>query len=528
MKRHDWLILILLLFAFGLRVWSLAGPSVWWDEAYTVQTARYDWATFWQLQSVARHPPLYFLTVKVWGLLAGWSEFSLRFLSVAYSLIGAALVYQLGRRLFDRKAGLLALALAAVSPALIVYAQEGRMYALAFMLAAATLYFGSRLFEFETPRDQVQLVNAPLLCCEALLLLTHYFAWPFVAALNLLALINLLYRRARLAAYARWAGGQMLAALPVVIWVAVLGLSQGGLSVANEPRPDPFSFAYQTVTLWATGIRDLQGRWWLLFAALLGLAALLAVGAWLYNRRRTLALIAFGGMTIVCAFLVASILTSFHPRYVLLLSLPAYVLAGAALANVTVADQPRRRIWNGRRLIGSVTAAWLAVSVIAGWAIAADPQYAKDDARSAAAFLKQYAAADDVILVEAYDYTLDYYDHGPARLAMISSTTEPAALQELTAAVGTARRVWFYHWPIAAQDPRGYWPFLLEQSGRLADWTAFHGYELYRYDLSSALREPVLIDRVEADQSPVKRMAIDHDAAAITAALEWQIPEKYT
>src|SRR3989304_49478 len=145
MKRLSVMVLLLILVAFGLRVWNLSSQSVWWDEAFTVHTASGDWNNFWhQLQTGDRNPPLYFLSVRLWDSLAGWSEFSLRFLSSIYGIIGLAFLYKLTARLFGSRAGGCALVAAVFSPALIVYSQEGRMYELFFMLTAATLYFGLR------------------------------------------------------------------------------------------------------------------------------------------------------------------------------------------------------------------------------------------------------------------------------------------------------------------------------------------------------------------------------------------------
>ena len=107
-----------------------------------------------------------------------------------------------------------------------------------------------------------------------------------------------------------------------------------------------------------------------------------------------------------------------------------------------------------------------------------------------AAYLKQNATADDVILLEANDYTLNYYDHGPAQTKMITATTESEAFRQLRDAIGNAQRVWLPHWDVSTQDPRGYWPFLLEQSGSLKSRTSFQGYDLSEYEMQSPLREP--------------------------------------
>ena len=126
---------------------SLSSQSLWWDEAFTWQTTSHGWDNLWRLlQTGDRNPPLYFVLTTAWGSVAGWSEFSLRFVSLACGLIGAAFLFALARRLFGLRAGVWTLGLAAVAPALVAYSQEARMYALFFALAAATLYFAGRVF----------------------------------------------------------------------------------------------------------------------------------------------------------------------------------------------------------------------------------------------------------------------------------------------------------------------------------------------------------------------------------------------
>ncbi|HSD85283.1 MAG TPA: glycosyltransferase family 39 protein, partial [Anaerolineae bacterium] len=115
MKRRHGLILILLLLGFGLRVWNLAGQSFWWDEAFTWQTTSHGPANLWQMLLTGdRNPPLYFVSVAAWGSVAGWSEFSLRFVSVFWMMIGLAFLFNLAKRLYNTSAGWWTLALAAV------------------------------------------------------------------------------------------------------------------------------------------------------------------------------------------------------------------------------------------------------------------------------------------------------------------------------------------------------------------------------------------------------------------------------
>ena len=121
----------------------------------------------------------------------------------------------------------------------------------------------------------------------------------------------------------------------------------------------------------------------------------------------------------------ASVLTSFHPRYALPYSVPLFVLAGRLPGAWRRQSSRRRRLVTG--CIVSLFASELLVADRLGWR-PVRRRSAKDDARGVAAYLKQNAAADDVILIEANDYTLNYYDHGPAQTKMITRHNRAGAL----------------------------------------------------------------------------------------------------
>ena len=521
----------------GLRVWNLASQSFWWDEAFTWQTTSHGWQNVWlMLLTGDRNPPLYFLNVAAWGNLAGWSEFGLRFVSVMWSLIGLAFVFDLTHQLYNRSAGWWALALAAVSPALVVYAQEARMYSAFFALTAATLYFAWRVYQAENQSSSFnkQKFVAAFLLCEASLLLTHYFAIPIVAAVNLFALIVLAQRHATWAGYVKWFTGQLLAVVPSGLWMTLLFSTPGSLIQATEAAPQALEFVQQTIALWLAGVRDLKGASQAL--VLLGLVLLLIaiLSAWRANPKSTRWAAGFWLVSLSIAYLMGQALTAFHPRYLLPYCLPLFVLAGGAVSHLTSNLRlPTARGQTRRTVVRPIAAgSFLALSVIligGGWSVSGEPQYAKDDARGVAAYLKQNAAPQDVILIEANDYTLKYYDHGPAQTKMITATTEAAALSQLVQAIGPAQRVWLVHWPVSTQDPRRYWPFLLEQSGQLKDWQSFQGYEVYRYDMQAAVHETV-INPAATSRPPSahfdKWSGVNDQSAdgALAVAIRWHLP----
>lgn len=129
-----------ILLGFGLRVYNLTYHSLWFDEAISLRWAK---STVPTILDVSMHlvedrlPPLYYLLLKGWGLLAGFSEFSVRYLSVALGVLLVAVIYSLGRRLFNSApASLAAALLAALNPFLVWYSQEARMYALAVLVGS--------------------------------------------------------------------------------------------------------------------------------------------------------------------------------------------------------------------------------------------------------------------------------------------------------------------------------------------------------------------------------------------------------
>src|SRR5688500_7158988 len=78
-------VLILIIGAIVSMLVSLAlglSQSVWFDEAYSIMVAKQPIDQLLHLSAVDTHPPLYYLLLKAWAGVFGWSEFALRSLSV--------------------------------------------------------------------------------------------------------------------------------------------------------------------------------------------------------------------------------------------------------------------------------------------------------------------------------------------------------------------------------------------------------------------------------------------------------------
>lgn len=133
-----WMIVGLTVLALGLRLRVTRG--IWVDEATSIMQARMSFSRMLDsLYSTDVHPPGYGALLWVWTRAFGAGELAVRMPSI---LLGAALVpmvYLAGRALYDRRAGLVAAAFAALAPQAVWYGQEARMYALFMLLAAATV-----------------------------------------------------------------------------------------------------------------------------------------------------------------------------------------------------------------------------------------------------------------------------------------------------------------------------------------------------------------------------------------------------
>ncbi len=116
---------------------GLSRSSLFMDEVFTWNASRHDLArVFDEVGGAEVTPPLYYLLLHLWlGLTGGHSELILRLPSALCGVGLVAAVHWLGTVVADRRVGLTAALLTALSPLVLQYAQEARAYA-PLMLAA--------------------------------------------------------------------------------------------------------------------------------------------------------------------------------------------------------------------------------------------------------------------------------------------------------------------------------------------------------------------------------------------------------
>jgi uncharacterized membrane protein len=146
-QRALWALVAITLGGLALRIAWAGRQPLWSDEALTLVIAKWPgWDLL--LRPVDPTPGLYYLLHK-WLIPDGASLTAIRGISIVAGTLSIPAIYAIARLAISRSAGLLAALLLALSPALIDYSQEARVYALEILLvlvsAAGLLAWTRRL-----------------------------------------------------------------------------------------------------------------------------------------------------------------------------------------------------------------------------------------------------------------------------------------------------------------------------------------------------------------------------------------------
>lgn len=184
--------LAIVVLGLSLRVPGMIG---WWinpDEgAYFSMVTWDEWGSFWEEVKGHVHPPLYYLLLRLMGLVSH-EFFWLRSLALISGLVSIVLAWRVGREV-DEEQGTgwamasLAALVVAVAPGPILISQLIRPYALLVALSLAAFLAQLRFRRLHRSRS---LVGYSLLV--SLALLTHYSGALILASLSALFVVDLL------------------------------------------------------------------------------------------------------------------------------------------------------------------------------------------------------------------------------------------------------------------------------------------------------------------------------------------------
>ncbi len=140
-ERMDWAVLGTgVTFFVIVSLATITKSSIWFDEAFGAYLIRFD---FWEIARYTAadvHPPFYYWILKMWSMVFGASELALRSMSLVFMVIALIFAFLITKRLFGRHAAWISLLVMIVSPMILRYSQEMRMYALVSAIAFAATY----------------------------------------------------------------------------------------------------------------------------------------------------------------------------------------------------------------------------------------------------------------------------------------------------------------------------------------------------------------------------------------------------
>jgi len=126
--RDLFVLLPSLVIYLSLTLRNITTSSIWFDEGFGINLIKFNFFDIAKYTAYDVHPPLYYWTLKIWTFFFGTTELAVRSMSTFFGALALVLIYLMVKDLFNKKAATLALLFSSVSPMLIRYGEEARMY----------------------------------------------------------------------------------------------------------------------------------------------------------------------------------------------------------------------------------------------------------------------------------------------------------------------------------------------------------------------------------------------------------------
>jgi mannosyltransferase len=428
-------LIVLVLLAFVLRLYDLGGLEFWFDEAISANVAGLGWqgAIAYLRAEPFEHPPLYYLSLYPWQLLAGSSEFALRFYSVFWGLLFVPLLYALVRSLIDERLAWLAALMATISPFMVVYSQETRMYTLMPCLAVLALLSFHQAIERARPRWWI----AYAVVIAVGVAVHYYFALVWLATTAYLLLARPCRRRMWL-----WGFGiQSLFFLVGAIWLIAAPGPRSSLMRVLEGET-AFGLVYKlNKVMPALILGEIRSRDVPALAYVLSTAGwlLTLLGVW-WSRKSPL--LRPSAWRLLALLLVLPLVASFLIPYGVLARHLGYTLISAFtfMAFGLLALRRLGRLWLS---LGVVV-----VLLLTSYGLVAQYTIGKGDFGQAMAYVDGRAQPGDLLILNqpAQRHLMDYYNaqDWPVHYLPPASTTLTSALvdEELKTLLAAYDRFW--------------------------------------------------------------------------------------
>ncbi len=389
--------LMVLVMAALTRFWRLDYHSFWFDEIVSLDWAAYPPSDIWDIGFHLvreKHPPGYYLTLHFWQQLLEifgleQNDAALRSLGSLLGVLTVLGVLLLATRLSGRITGLIAALLVALSPALVWYSQEVRMFQPTVTAIVWAVYF--LVSATSTPTQQATQQATQRLTYRTLYwiglifalvyaLYSYLFAAFFLPGLGL-SLLVLSWKRWRILAEGVAALGiTTLLFLPLARNAWLINDTESPRMAAYEGFAANLWRQIEVFTLWKVD----WNRWAVTGGVLLFAALALAGFAWWNGTDRRVAplLLLWSLPTLLIAGLLQATNANIFKEDRYYLFLAPFVLWAVARAVVALAQRWRWMGWGS----GAVTTLLLAAALPGLWT----PGMLREDWRAAANYVAEY------------------------------------------------------------------------------------------------------------------------------------------
>jgi uncharacterized membrane protein len=469
-------LLALTLVAFLLRASHLDAQSLWRDEVDVIRFAHWPWSRLIQsLTQTKDNGPLYYVLMRGWLALTGDSEFGLRFLSVCASVLTVPLIWRVGRRLTGERAAWMVTLLVAVSPYMVWYGQDAKMYAL--VGALTLLAMTCQLEALATGRRRWW---AGFVVAASSSLYSHLLSALMIPVYAAVFPLTWPHGRRRWRGWLVSLGLLTLPYVPLAIWQLPLVLNTYGTGHPFYPIHEVLASLFN---LYARGVA-LVGGWVVVaafvFAVLSGVFSSQGEGRFESGGTRSrLFLLWWLFLPIVLIYLISLRAPVFEPRYLIFVAPAFYLLA--ALGVVVLSRL-------SRIAAGLSLAVILSFSLLGVWIQATTP--IKSDFRAAAAYVMTHRRGNAPIMFQMpyVRDTFDYYFDGDYVALEGPWTNDGKTEAQVGAEMSLLLENYADVWLVASEswlwDSRDLARTWLDQHTRLTDAASFALVNVYHYDLS--------------------------------------------
>ncbi len=496
-RKATWgALLAITLVAFLLRAPHLDTQSLWRDEVDVIhlanellsrppvsETKTLPIPLVRRLVQTGYNGPFYIFLMRGWLSLVGDGDFVLRYLSLCCGVLAVPLSYRAGKRMVGLPAAVMAALLVAISPYLIWYSQDAKMYA----MVTALILLGLTCLLEALATGQLRWWAGFVLFVSLSLyvhILSALMIPVYVAAFILVRPLPAREWRRGLVAF----GLLTLPYLPLLIWQLPLVVDSYDTGHPFYPIDRMFSLLFN---LYARGVA-MVGSWVVVagfvFAILGGLFASISESrrSKSVNKRLPapggsrwrLFLLIWLLLPILLVYLISLRAPVFEPRYLIYITPAFYLLTGLGIVALS------RQSWIAA---GLALVTVLSFSLLGVWVQAT--RSIKSDFRAAAGYISIHRQNNVPIMFQMpyVRHTFDYYFDGEYVALEGPWTNGGESEADVEDSMGRLLEAYPEIWLVASEswlwDSRDLTRTWLDQHARLMESASFTLVDVYHYDL---------------------------------------------